>query len=253
MLYPKAEKYAFALFLLLVFLIKMLCDHCWKLDDELLSGMRQFQEEQIRQDSLQVLEKQRMQAEKRARYETNRQRDSLRRERVYEAARREAYREVYQQLAADQQKVFSSEKNSDSPSSCRDSIDLNRVDSLHLLAVKGIGSYTVSRILDYRRCLGGFVSLEQLEEIEGLRAENLQELKSLAYLKLDSTDLHKIPVNKASFKELLRHPYLSYEQVCALVNRRRECGRVESLESLSFMDEFGPKDLHRLRPYLDFQ
>ncbi|MBO5834535.1 MAG: helix-hairpin-helix domain-containing protein, partial [Bacteroidales bacterium] len=140
-------------------------------------------------------------------------------------------------------------------------LDLNRVDSLTLLSVKGIGPYSAGKILAYRRALGGFVSLDQLDEIEGLRAENLQNLKQMAYLHSaeapaagDSLAAVKpLLVNKADFKQLLRHPYLSYHQVCAIVNRRRESGRIDSLEALVFMEEFGPKDLHRLRPYLDFQ
>lgn len=140
-------------------------------------------------------------------------------------------------------------------------LDLNQVDSLTLLSVKGIGPYSAGKILAYRRALGGFVSLDQLDEIEGLRAENLQSLKQMAYLQPadapaagDSlADVKPLLVNKADFKQLLRHPYLSYSQVCAIVNRRRESGRIDSLEALEFMEEFGPKDLHRLRPYLDFQ
>ena len=140
-------------------------------------------------------------------------------------------------------------------------LNLNQVDSLTLLSVKGIGPYSAGKILAYRRALGGFVSLDQLDEIEGLRAENLQLLKQMAYLHSadapaagDSLAAVKpLLVNKADFKQLLRHPYLSYSQVCAIVNRRRESGRIDSLEALAFMEEFGPKDLHRLRPYLDFQ
>ncbi|MBO5916804.1 MAG: helix-hairpin-helix domain-containing protein, partial [Bacteroidales bacterium] len=140
-------------------------------------------------------------------------------------------------------------------------LDLNRVDSLTLLSVKGIGPYSAGKILAYRRALGGFVSLDQLDEIEGLRAENLQLLKQMAYLHSAEAPpagdslaaVKQLLVNKADFKQLLRHPYLSYHQVCAIVNRRRESGRIDSLEALVFMEEFGPKDLHRLRPYLDFQ
>ncbi|MBQ2448356.1 MAG: helix-hairpin-helix domain-containing protein, partial [Bacteroidales bacterium] len=140
-------------------------------------------------------------------------------------------------------------------------LDLNQVDSLTLLSVKGIGPYSAGKILAYRRALGGFVSLDQLDEIEGLRAENLQNLKQVAYLHSAETPaagdslagVKQLLVNKADFKQLLRHPYLSYSQVCAIVNRRRESGRIDSLEALVFMEEFGPKDLHRLRPYLDFQ
>ena len=288
MLYPKAEKLSLALFLMILFAIKLCCDYCWRLDDDLLQAMAAFDAEQVRQDSLrEVARKQQMalwevqKAQRAARYDAGRR----------EAPRGRASRAPARAHHPDETVASSTRAAAELPLAAAPSsahhattaahhvttaarstdaaavpaaaqrLDLNQVDSLTLLSVKGIGPYSAGKILAYRRALGGFVSLDQLDEIEGLRAENLQNLKQVAYLHSAETPaagdslagVKQLLVNKADFKQLLRHPYLSYSQVCAIVNRRRESGRIDSLEALAFMEEFGPKDLHRLRPYLDFQ
>ncbi|MBQ9200858.1 MAG: helix-hairpin-helix domain-containing protein [Bacteroidales bacterium] len=127
-------------------------------------------------------------------------------------------------------------------------IDLNRADSTALVAVKGIGPYTASRILRYRRQLGGFVSLEQLDEIRGLRPENLEQLKLLA--DIDTTAVSRLSLNGATVETLASHPYLSWRQARALVGLRKKRGGLHSADELGFLDDFTSADLVRLAPYL---
>ena len=54
------------------------------------------------------------------------------------------------------------------------------------------------------------------------------------------------------FKELLRHPYMNYKQVQAVMSIRRRKGDITSIRELSILDEFTPEDIFRLEPYLDF-
>lgn len=127
-------------------------------------------------------------------------------------------------------------------------IDLNRADSTALVAAKGIGPYTASRILRYRRQLGGFVSLEQLDEIRGLRPENLEQLKLLA--DIDTTAVSRLSLNGATVETLASHPYLSWRQARALVGLRKKRGGLHSADELGFLDDFTSADLVRLAPYL---
>lgn len=128
-------------------------------------------------------------------------------------------------------------------------IDLNRVDSATLVAVRGIGPYTASRILRYRRQLGGFVRLEQLDEIKGLYPENLTVLKSQALI--DTSAIERLSVNASPVEALAAHPYLSWRQARALDGLRRR-GRIRTISDLSFLDEFTAADLARLAPYLQW-
>jgi len=71
------------------------------------------------------------------------------------------------------------------------------------------------------------------------------------YITLDA-NYRKIKVNEWEFKELLKHPYLNYKQVQAIVNLRRKKGDIVSINELAMLDEFTSEDIYRLEPYLEF-
>ena len=109
-------------------------------------------------------------------------------------------------------------------------IDINHADSTELIALPQIGEIMASRIHRYRYRLGGFVNMEQLMEIKGMDSARYKTIAP--YLLLDRNDLRKIDVNRDDFKTLLRHPYLEYEQVKALVNHRERKGLIRNWEQI---------------------
>ncbi len=127
-------------------------------------------------------------------------------------------------------------------------VDLNMADSTALVLLPGIGAATAARIMRYREQLGGFVQVDQLMEIEGLPDSLMQW-----FTVLDSTAMQRINVNNASVQELRRHPYLNFYQARAIVELRRERGKIKGPGQLSMLDEFSARDLERLSPYLDFE
>ena len=68
----------------------------------------------------------------------------------------------------------------------------------------------------------------------------------------DTIPVKKISVNTATLSELRRHPYMDFYQARAIVEYRRERGKIKGPDQLSFMEEFTGQDLIRLEPYLDF-
>ena len=56
-------------------------------------------------------------------------------------------------------------------------------------------------------------------------------------------------VNTCSFKELVRHPYLSYEQVKEIMQYRRLHGRLTQWSDLSLSPLFTQGDIERLSTY----
>ena len=62
----------------------------------------------------------------------------------------------------------------------------------------------------------------------------------------------QIDVNKSDFKTLLRHPYLSYEQVLAIVRFRQKFGSLRSWSDLRNSPDFSETDFQRLAPYFKF-
>ncbi len=112
----------------------------------------------------------------------------------------------------------------------------------------GVGPYFARRIVRYRQRLGGFVSPEQLREIPNL-PDSVQTWFRVTAEKAQ----RPLRLNSATFRELLRHPYLNYEQVKAIVNYRERQGALQTLQELSLSEAFTPVDLERLTPYVSFE
>lgn len=64
--------------------------------------------------------------------------------------------------------------------------------------------------------------------------------------------LSPVNLNESSFKALVRHPFLSYEQVKAVKNFQRKYGRIRNMTELLILPEFTVEDTLRLSPYLQF-
>ena len=126
-------------------------------------------------------------------------------------------------------------------------IDLNTADSLALDQVSGIGPAFASRILKYRERLGGFYVLEQLKEVYGVDSAHFAQW--LPQLALNTAAIRKIDINTASFEELKRHPYLSYKQINALIQYRKQHGAYANLSDLKNIPLFTDEILRKLAPY----
>lgn len=126
-------------------------------------------------------------------------------------------------------------------------IDINSSDTTLLKKIPGVGSYYASKISRYRKRLGGFVSTSQIKDIEGL-PEDVEKWFSIEA----SPNIRKIRINHASFKELVSHPYLNFEQVKTITRHIHNYGQLSSWNDLKFYPEFSEKDFQRLAPYISF-
>jgi len=98
-------------------------------------------------------------------------------------------------------------------------IELNTADTNSLIKIKGIGKYYASKIINYRHRLGGFIDLNQLEDI------NMQYLDIAtirAHLYINKNLIIKKDLNALSFKEILKHPYLDYNDVILIFQAKKE-------------------------------
>ena len=131
--------------------------------------------------------------------------------------------------------------------SAGETVDINTADTAMLKLIPGIASKRAARIVAYRQTLGGFVNVEQaMEAIE-------MPDTVLKYMTLTPVEVRKIPVNKLSVRQLMRHPYLSFYQAKAIFEHRQDKGNLHSIDELSRLDAFRPSDIDRLRPYLSFE
>lgn len=126
-------------------------------------------------------------------------------------------------------------------------VDANVADTTQWQRVPGVGRAYAQAIVRYRERLGGFVSTAQLHDIEQL-PHDITRYVSIA----PHPTVHRIAVNRATFKELLRHPYLNYDQVKAIMHHRQRIGPLRDWEDLRGNAAFNEKDWERLQPYFSF-
>ncbi len=129
-------------------------------------------------------------------------------------------------------------------------VELNSADTTILKKVPGIGSTFARRIVSYRELLGGYYSVSQLMEVYGMDEERYESLKG--WFMADTIHIQKLSVNQATFRELLRHPYIEMEQTKVIEQLRRQKGRLTGWENLQLLEEFTDADRERLTPYLSF-
>ena len=127
-------------------------------------------------------------------------------------------------------------------------VDLNTADTTVLKRIPGIGSYYSRKICEYRERLGGFLDCNQVKEIEGL-PDGIEKWFTVSA----TSPSRKIAINRATFKELVRHPYLNYDQVKSIVNYRQKFGTIHSFQELSLDTNFCATDFSRLSPYMDWR
>ena len=125
-------------------------------------------------------------------------------------------------------------------------VDANTADTTELKKIPGIGSGIARAIVGYRNRLGGFCSLNQLQEIKYITPELLR------WFKLENDSVRRLDINRAGLDQLRAHPYFNFYQAKVIVEHRRKRGKITSLSQLSLYEEFTEKDLERIAAYLRF-
>lgn len=129
-------------------------------------------------------------------------------------------------------------------------IDLNRCDSISLVALPGIGPVLSARIIKYRNLIGGYVSVNQLKEVYGLPMETFNLIAP--DLTVDSLHIRKIEVNKADYRELIRHPYFKRDEVASILKYRELKGPIPDIGVMLDNNLISAETGRKIRPYLEF-
>lgn len=125
-------------------------------------------------------------------------------------------------------------------------VTLDDADTVSLRKVPGIGRYYASRIVRYRNDLGGYVSVAQLSEIEGIPEA------ALSYFRVTGGAVRKLNLNRLTLNELKHHPYINFYQARRIIDYRRLKGPLHSIDDLRLLKDFSQRDIERLRPYVEF-
>jgi DNA uptake protein ComE-like DNA-binding protein len=123
---------------------------------------------------------------------------------------------------------------------------LNTADSTQLKKVPGIGSYYASQIIRYGQWLGGYVSVDQLDEIEDFPKD------AKKYFLIADAHPRRMNINRLTLQQLRRHPYINFYMAKAITDYRRLRGDIKSLNELRLSKDFPEEAIHRLEPYIEY-
>lgn len=127
-------------------------------------------------------------------------------------------------------------------------IEINTADSLQLIKVSGIGSYTAMKIIELRQKLGGFYSKEQLREVYRVDSVRYSEIEP--FILVDPFEVKKININTATLDELKAHPYIRYNIANSIVSIRQQHGRFNNIEGIKKSHLVTEDVFRKIAPYL---
>lgn len=126
--------------------------------------------------------------------------------------------------------------------------DINIADAV-LFEKLGIKKFLSKRIVKYRKMLQGFSMKSQVYEVYGLDSLVVQKLFEKFEIK-KLPKIKKININKATFKEILRHPYLDYEMTKKIFQYKNKHSIFKSLKKLKEILEISDEKYQKILLYL---
>lgn len=133
----------------------------------------------------------------------------------------------------------------------RNRVDLNSAGFDELIGIRGVGDYTARIILDERERLGGFISVQQLDFVKGLRPEILHALKKGVVVKKPVL-IKKTNINTATKEELAKVPYIGNYLAREILIFRSKQDEPIKIEDLEKINNFPLDKLNIIKLYLDF-
>lgn len=130
-------------------------------------------------------------------------------------------------------------------------IDINLATQEDLIKIYGIGEVISLRILKLKESLGGFMSMEQMNDVWGLSPEVIESLNS-HFKVYDMPVIHKININNASLKEISQFSYFKYALAKEIVTYRSMNGDIRNIEDLIKIRGFPVEKAKIIGLYLDF-
>lgn len=130
-------------------------------------------------------------------------------------------------------------------------IDINKATQEDLIKIYGIGEGISLRILKFKESLGGFVSMEQLNDVWGLSPEVIQRLNDNFKI-VSPPEVKKIDINNASLKEIAQFPYFKYPLAKEIVRCRSMNGDFKNATDLTKIKGLSIEKANIIALYLAF-
>lgn len=130
-------------------------------------------------------------------------------------------------------------------------LDINVASQEDLKKLYGIGDALSDRIIKEKDKLGGFMSMEQMNDVWGLSPEVIVELNK--HFKIKTVpDVKKININTATIKELMQFPYFRYALAKSIVTYRSMNNGIKNKEDLLKIKDFPIEKVNIIVLYLEF-
>ncbi|MDD3201152.1 MAG: helix-hairpin-helix domain-containing protein [Bacteroidales bacterium] len=127
-------------------------------------------------------------------------------------------------------------------------IELNSADSTALVSLSGIGGYYAMRIMQYRERLGGFVSKDQLMEINGI--DESRYAGFMESVTVDTTNIRRFSIWEMDIDSLAGHPYIGSYTAKGIASYKKICDSTEwTLDNLVKNSILTTKNRERLEKY----
>lgn len=131
-------------------------------------------------------------------------------------------------------------------------ININAADTTEWKKIRGIGPVLSQRIINFKKALGGFYSIDQIKEVYGIEEELFQAIKPKLTLS-DSNNYNKIDINVINEVELAKHPYVNRKEAKIIVNYRMQHGDFEHFEEIRKIKGINLEKVSKVFPYLSFK
>lgn len=131
-------------------------------------------------------------------------------------------------------------------------IELNTADSAALVSLRGIGPWYARKIMDYRSELGGFVSKEQLMEIDGIDRERFDGFSDA--VTVDPSLVHRLDLWHSPDSLLAKHPYLGSRLARSVVRYRELFDSTRwTLPDLASEGAISEEAAKKIKKYIEIQ
>ncbi|MDE0535026.1 ComEA family DNA-binding protein [Tenacibaculum sp. L6] len=128
--------------------------------------------------------------------------------------------------------------------------DINKATQQDFETVSGVGEVLATRIIKYRNKLQGYSLSSQLYEVWGLSKETANEVLETFKI-VDKPIIAKVNVNTATFKEVLKNPYIDYELCKKIFEYRDEVAELQNISELRNIKDFPLDKYDRIVIYLE--
>jgi competence protein ComEA len=127
-------------------------------------------------------------------------------------------------------------------------LDLNTSSTIELEKLPAIGPAKANAIFNYKIRLGGYVNIDQLQEVYGMTDSVFDLIKEKVFINHDHKPI-QININTDN-KQSLNHPYISFKLADMIMNNRKAKGNYKNVEEIKTLPIVKEALFQKLLPYI---